>query len=242
MSTITVASGGLTVTGKMRVLNTVADAYNFALSPATQNMADGSFATAKVTVTDAWGNPVATTDDTGVVRATATGEVRLGGLAPSQLVTTNAAGEGEVKFVACTATRNGALAETPAPCNAAFAWRTGYIPPTGLPAPTVSAAATVRVTASPSDKEIVITGSRTTVSGKPGIRVEGNAVGFADGDVVEPWIRFPGETTFSAGSARPTIDAAGDLSWQRKTGKRVTVHISSEDDQVRSNRVTIQAN
>jgi len=226
----------------MRVVNTAADAYNIALSPATQNMAAGSFATAKVTVTDAWGNPVQTTDDTGVVRVTATGEVRLGGLSSSQLVTTNAAGEGEVTIVAGTATGNGALTATPAPSNRAFAWATGYVPPTGLPAPTVSAAAAVKVTASPSDREIVITGERTTVSGKSGIQVNGNAVGFADGAVVKPWIRFPGETTFSVGSARPALDAAGDFSWQRKTGKRVTVYFSSDDDAVKSNRVTIQAN
>ena len=57
-----------------------------------------------------------------------------------------------------------------------------------------------------------------------------------------PGVRFLGETTFTAGSARSTTNVAGDFTWQRKTGKRVTVFFSNEKGDVRSNRVTIQAN
>lgn len=89
-------------------------------------------------------------------------------------------------------------------------------------------------------KSITITGERGTVAGKPGIIVNGTTTGFKKGDTVVPYIRFPGETTFTQGSARPEIAADG-FSWQRKTGKRVTVYFATEDLSVTSNRVTIAA-
>jgi hypothetical protein len=89
---------------------------------------------------------------------------------------------------------------------------------------------------------ITITGSRGTVAGKPGIIVDGTTTGFTKGDTVVPYIRFPGETTFTPGSARPEIGDDGSFSWSRKTGKRVTVYLATEDDSVRSNKVTIQTN
>ena len=91
-------------------------------------------------------------------------------------------------------------------------------------------------------KSITITGDRTTVSGKPGIIVNGATTGFKKGDTFVPYIRFPGETTFTAGSARPEIDTNGSFSWSRKTGKRVSVYFATEDGSVTSNRVTIAAN
>lgn len=90
-------------------------------------------------------------------------------------------------------------------------------------------------------QSIVITGERATVSGKSGIRVEGQATGFGPGAKVIPWIRFPGETSFTAGSARPGINADGSFTWERKTGKRISVYVTSEDGSVRSNTVTIAA-
>jgi len=91
-------------------------------------------------------------------------------------------------------------------------------------------------------KSITITGERTTVSGKSGSIVNGTTTGFKKGETVVPYIRFPGETSFTQGSARPEIDADGSFSWQRKTGKRVSVYFASEDGSLTSNRVTIQAN
>jgi hypothetical protein len=91
-------------------------------------------------------------------------------------------------------------------------------------------------------KSITITGNRTTVSGKPGIIVNGTTTGFKKGDTVVPYIRFPGETSFTQGSARPEIDADGSFSWQRKTGKKASVYFATEDGNLTSNRVTIQAN
>lgn len=92
-------------------------------------------------------------------------------------------------------------------------------------------------------KSITITGERKTVSGKPGIIVNGTTTGFKKGETVVPYIRFPGETSFTQGSARPEIgDDDGSFSWQRKTGKRVSVYFATEDGRLTSNRVTIQAN
>ncbi len=90
-------------------------------------------------------------------------------------------------------------------------------------------------------KSITITGERTPVSGKSGIIVNGTTTGFKKGETVVPYIRFPGETSFTQGSARPEIGDDGSFSWQRKTGKRVTVYLATEDGSVTSNRVTIQA-
>jgi len=91
------------------------------------------------------------------------------------------------------------------------------------------------------DPTIVITGERGTVSGKPGIQVDVTTKGIEEGTKLVPYIRFPGETQFTPGSARITIDTNGEGGWQRKTGKRVTVYLATEDGSVKSNRVTIQA-
>ena len=91
-------------------------------------------------------------------------------------------------------------------------------------------------------KSITITGSRGTVAGKPGIIVDGTTTGFKKGDTVVPYIRFPGETTFTQGSARPEIGDDGFFSWSRKTGKKIYVYVTSADGKVTSNRVIISAN
>ena len=91
-------------------------------------------------------------------------------------------------------------------------------------------------------KSITIVGERTTVSGKPGIRVDGVATGFPAGTRVVPWFRFPGQTGFTEGSARPEIGDDGSVSWQRKTVKKTTVYFTTEDGSVQSNRVIIPAN
>ena len=80
------------------------------------------------------------------------------------------------------------------------------------------------------------------MSGKPGIIVNGTTTGFTKGDTVVPYIRFPGETTYTQGSARPEIGADGSFSWSRKTGKKLYVYVTDEDGSVTSNRVTIEMN
>ena len=88
-------------------------------------------------------------------------------------------------------------------------------------------------------KSITITGERTTVSGEPGIIVNGTTTGFKKGGPVVPYFRFPGETTFTAGSARPEMGADGSFSWSRKTGKEIVVYVTSVNGSDVSNRVTI---
>ncbi len=93
----------------------------------------------------------------------------------------------------------------------------------------------------PEQKSITITGERTTVGGKPGIIVDGITTGFTKGDTVVPYFRFPGETTFSQGSARPEMGADGSFSWSRKTGKKFYVYVTDKDGSVTSNRIIIKA-
>ena len=87
-----------------------------------------------------------------------------------------------------------------------------------------------------SSKTILIVGVRGTVSGKPGIIVDGRTTGFTAGDKMKPFVKFPGQTTYSAGSARPEVSAVGDFTWQRKTGKKTYVYFTNEAGDVQSNR------
>lgn len=93
----------------------------------------------------------------------------------------------------------------------------------------------------PAKKTIVVLGDRGEVFGKSGIIINGQSTGFAAGEKVVPYLRFPGQTEYSAGSARPVIGADGSFSWQRKTGKKSYVYFTSEDGTVTSNRVIIPA-
>ena len=237
---VTITSGGVTLTGKVKIENRAQDAYNLAITPATSSVAKGSFSTLTVKVTDNWGNPVATTS--GAVTVTASGEVLLGGYASSATVTTNAAGEATVTVIAGNSAGAGAVIATPTSAGAPPAWVAGYTKPsTFTTAPVTSAAAAIAVGEGPLTKTITITGSRTTVSGKPGIEVDGITVGFEDGKTVIPYFRFPGETTYTEGTARPVITDDAFM-WQRKTGKKFYAYVTSDDGAVQSNRVIIPAN
>jgi hypothetical protein len=88
---------------------------------------------------------------------------------------------------------------------------------------------------------ITITGYRTTVQGKPGICVSGSTTGIDAGKTVIPYFRFPGETTFTQGSARPEVRSDGTFEWCRKTGKKFYAYVTSADGSVSSNRVIIPA-
>lgn len=90
-------------------------------------------------------------------------------------------------------------------------------------------------------KSITIVGSRGTVSGKSGIIVDAISTGLPEGTVLKPWFRFPGQTTFTEGTARIKIDANGEGTWSRKTGKKIYVYLTTLDETVKSNRVIIAA-
>ena len=98
------------------------------------------------------------------------------------------------------------------------------------------------VTESPinTQRSITIVGSRTTLSGKPGVVVDGSTTGFAEGSLVSVFIRFPGEVEYKKGPAVITIGADGTFTWSRKTGKRVNLYMQSEDG-TQSSRIIISA-
>jgi hypothetical protein len=87
---------------------------------------------------------------------------------------------------------------------------------------------------------ITITGTRTDVRGKPGVVVTGTTTGFGMGAILRPWIRFPGQTSYTQGTASILVDVQGGFTWQRRTGKTIYVSIRSEDGTVESNRLVLR--
>ena len=86
-------------------------------------------------------------------------------------------------------------------------------------------------------KSIVIAGSRS--GGDPRrVEVSGTTTGLV-GARVDPWFRFPGQSSYTEGVGLRTVDAAGTFSWSRKTGKKIYVYFTHGD--IKSNTVTIGA-
>ncbi len=114
------------------------------------------------------------------------------------------------------------------------------------PYSTASAAFTPQPSVTPS---ITITGTRAEVRGKPGVAVTGTTTGFGMGAILRPWIRFPGQTSYTQGTASILVDVQGGFTWQRRTGKKAYVrtgkkayvYVKTEDGTARSNRVVIPA-
>lgn len=150
------------------------------------------------------------------IQVSTAGQAQVGGGVSS--VTLNATGEASVTIVA-----GGTAGEATVTVSAGGA----------------SATAQVTVEA-PAERTIVITGIRTTVSGKSGIKVSGTTTGLDDGSVVRLWFKFPGETTYAEGAIRPVV-SGGEFSWQRKTGKKLYAYVTTEDGTVTSNRVVISS-
>jgi hypothetical protein len=237
---IVFTSGGVTLTGKVKVSNRAQDAYNISVTPDKANVAKGGFTTLTAKVTDFWGNPVATT--AGAITGVAQGEVLLGGNTNTATFGTNAAGEASITVIAANAAGAGTVTLTPTTAGAPPAWAAGYPKPASFTtAPSLTAISLITVGEAPATKSITITGSRTTVSGKPGIKIDGVTVGIEDGKTVIPYFRFPGETSYTQGSARPVVNA-DEFTWQRKTGKKFYAYVTSDDGDVQSNRVIIPAN
>jgi YVTN family beta-propeller protein len=105
------------------------------------------------------------------------------------------------------------------------------------PYSTASAAFTPQPPVVPS---ITITGTRTEVRGTPGVAVTGSTTGFGMGAILRPWIRFPGQTSYTQGTASILVDAQGGFTWQRRTGKTIYILIRSEDGNVVSNRLILR--
>ena len=76
--------------------------------------------------------------------------------------------------------------------------------------------------------------------GKPGIAVTGTTTGFGMGAILRPWIRFPGQTSSTQGTASILVDVQGGFSWERRTGKTIYITIRSQDGTVKSNRLILR--
>jgi hypothetical protein len=87
---------------------------------------------------------------------------------------------------------------------------------------------------------ITITGTRGEVRGKPGVVVTGATTGFDTGAILRPCIRFPGQTSYTQGTASILVDAQSDFTWQRRTGKTIYISIRSQDANVKSNRLILR--
>lgn len=86
---------------------------------------------------------------------------------------------------------------------------------------------------------IVISGTRSEVRGRPGVIVQGSTAGFGEGGILRPWFRFPGQTSYAQGRALILIDSRGTFTWERRTGRKIYVVVRSDDNTIRSNRITI---
>ena len=106
------------------------------------------------------------------------------------------------------------------------------------PYSTASAAFTPQAPVVPS---ITITGTRGEVRDKPGVLVTGTTTGFEMGAILRPWTRFPGQTSYTQGTASILVDVQGDFTWERRTGKTIYILIRSEDGTVESNRLILRA-
>lgn len=101
-------------------------------------------------------------------------------------------------------------------------------------ASTPSDAVTPRAPARP---VIVIAGSR---SGSV-IGVAGTSTGLGMGEILQPWVRFPGQPSATRGVAEVLVDATGSFTWQRRASKTSHVYFANADGSARSNTVTIPA-
>ncbi len=94
----------------------------------------------------------------------------------------------------------------------------------------------------PETVSIFISGSRSDARGRrPGVIVTGISTGVGPGAIMRPMVRFPGQTTYTQGSASIVVDEDGAFTWQRKTGKKTYVYVVTQEGAVRSNRVIIPA-
>jgi hypothetical protein len=238
---VTATAGGNSLSGNVPITTAAAAAYNIALTPMEQSVAPGGIGTVTLMVSDVFGNPVQT-DDSGLVRISASGEVLLAGFTTSSTFVTNSSGEAVVTFIAGGAIGQGILTATPAATTPVAAWAPNYTPPTNAPAPVTSAAAEIGVGQSPIEPLILIEGTRENRR----ISIEGATLGLAEGTEVYPFIRFPGQTGFTQGTAVRTVtivdedEQIGEFAWGRNTGKRTAVQFRDADG-LRSNTVIIAA-
>jgi serine protease len=89
---------------------------------------------------------------------------------------------------------------------------------------------------------INLQGRRGIVRDRHGVIVDATTFGLPEGMRVTPFIKFPGQTRYSAGTGTRTVSAVtgdqGSFTWQRQTGKKIYVYFRAENGE-RSQRIII---
>lgn len=89
---------------------------------------------------------------------------------------------------------------------------------------------------------ITLTGERGTVRGRPGVIVNGVTVGIPEGTTVTPFVKLPGQTSYTEGIGLRQVQISsgttGEFTWQRRTGKKVYVYFRAETGE-QSKRIII---
>ena len=101
----------------------------------------------------------------------------------------------------------------------------------GTSEPSASSAAVT-----PRQSTITIVGSRSTDGAR--LEIDGTSTDLV-GKYVRPWFRFPGQTSYTQGSAVITVAADGAFTWSRKANKKTYVYFT--DGAIKSNTVVIGA-
>jgi serine protease len=93
-------------------------------------------------------------------------------------------------------------------------------------------------------ESISLTGERGTVRGRPGVLVDGTTIGLPEGTSVTPYVKFPGQTSYTAGTGIRQVSIVsgitGEFGWQRRTGKKIYVYFRAVSGE-RSPRIIIPA-
>jgi len=234
--------GTFVTRAKMRVSTTPTAAYSVESVADVITLVPGGFGSMSVRVVDPFGNPVPrTTDDSGGLTVTTSGQVLLGGLQSQGTLLTDDSGVATATLIAGRSAGEGTVVVAPPVATRTPAWQKGYKRPYGFPVPVPSIEINVRVgePRAPVASSIVITGARVEVSGKRAIEVLGDVVGLAPGTTLSPWVRLTGQSAFTKGKAIITPDDTGEFDWTRITGKVARVYVETADGSVRSNRITV---
>lgn len=86
------------------------------------------------------------------------------------------------------------------------------------------------------EKTIVIKGERLN---KRMVQVTGVTTGLPEGTKLRPWIRFPGQVGYTEGASVIRVQADGTVRWERRTGKKMSVYLRTDDRSIQSERVSI---
>ncbi|MCX6421152.1 MAG: hypothetical protein NT180_02110 [Actinobacteria bacterium] len=89
-------------------------------------------------------------------------------------------------------------------------------------------------------KTITISGERTSVFGKPAIRIVGATLGFRAGAGVIPFIKLPGQSSYTAGLVTATVRNDGSFIWERTNNQKTYIYFQSINGDTKSERITIE--